>query len=459
MTTPPRIDLHPSLSDPVLSSVGFLNEVMAQYPEAISFAPGAPYLRHLDTIELDAYVRRGADYLGRERGLDVAGTRRLMMEYGPSRGLINGLIAKGLASDFDVQVDARAVVVTVGAQEALLLALRALTGPDRDVLGVVTPTFPGILGAARLLDVDVHCLRDRGDILLHDGAGALAGPDIDEARAACAARPRMRTLYVAPDYANPSGGRMSLDARHALLELADAEDLVLIEDNAYGFTAGDGDELPPLWALRPDRVVLVGTFSKICLPGARVGFAVAQQPLHDHVDPNAVLADALAAAKTMVTVNTAPLCQALVAGLLLEAGGSLRAVGVMHAEHYRANLARLVEELDTQLAPRLPAGAGVTWNRPAGGFFVLMELPVLVDLPQLDRCAREHGVIWTPMAEFYPGGGGERRLRLSCSYLTPEQLTEGVRRLTDFVLAAIYAEADVNIATTPSPAAVRREFR
>lgn len=436
----PRVelrDLHSSLSDPVLSSIGFLNEVMARYPRAISFAPGAPYLRHLDDVDLDDYVRRGADYLGRERGLDAAGTRRLMLEYGPSRGLINALVAEGLNHDLGVDVDARSVVITVGAQEALLLTLRAITRPGRDVLGVVTPSFPGILGAARLLDVDVHCFRDRSDVSLHDCAGVLAGPDIDEVRAACAAEPRLRALYVAPDYTNPSGGRMSLAARHALLELADAEALLLIEDNAYGFTAADGDELPPLWALRPDRVVLIGTFSKICVPGARVGFAVAAQPLVDHADPYARLADALAAAKSMVTVNTSPLCQALVAGLLIERHGSLRALGAAQAEHYRANLARLVEDLDTQLAPRLPAGSGVSWNRPGGGFFVLMQLPVPADLEQLDSCAREHGVIWTPMAEFYPGGGGEYRLRLSCSYLTPEQITEGVRRLTDFVLATV----------------------
>ncbi len=441
-------DLHPSLSDPVLNSIGFLNEVMTRYPQAISFAPGAPYLRHLEDADLDSYVRRGAEYLGRERDLDAAGMRRLMLEYGPSRGLINGLVADGLCQDLSVDVDPRSVVITVGAQEALLLTLRAITRPGRDLLGVITPSFPGILGAARLLDVDVCCFRDRADVELDGGTGVLAGPDLDEVRAVCATEPRLRALYVAPDYANPSGGRMSVAARQELLDLADAEDLLLIEDNAYGFTAADGDELPPLWALRPDRVVLVGTFSKICLPGARVGFAVAAQPVGAGPEPQALLADSLAAAKSMVTVNTPPLCQALVAGLLLERQGSLRAVGAANAEHYRGSLAWLVAQLDAQLAPRLPADSGVSWNRPGGGFFVLMQLPVPTDEAQLDRCAREHRVIWTPMAEFYPGGGGEFRLRLSCSYLTRAQITEGVRRLTEFVLDTIGTDTDPVVPST-----------
>jgi (S)-3,5-dihydroxyphenylglycine transaminase len=51
----------------------------------------------------------------------------------------------------------------------------------------------------------------------------------------------------------------------------------------------------------------------------------------------------------------------------------------------------------------------------------------------LSRCAREHGVLWTPMSYFYVDGGGERQIRLSCSYLTPDQIDEGVRRLAAFI--------------------------
>ncbi|MFD0891099.1 aminotransferase class I/II-fold pyridoxal phosphate-dependent enzyme, partial [Streptosporangium algeriense] len=77
---------------------------------------------------------------------------------------------------------------------------------------------------------------------------------------------------------------------------------------------------------------------------------------------------------------------------------------------------------------------------PAGGFFVRVDLPVPADIALLDACAREHGVLWTPMSQFHPGGGGERQLRLSCSYLTAEEIEEGVRRLARFLRLRLQAD-------------------
>lgn len=425
--------LHGSLSDPVLRSIGFLNEIMSRHPDAISLAPGAPYLVHLDNADLGRYLTLGVEHLGKERGLDPTRARRLLVDYGPSRGLINDLVATSVRADLDVDVPADSIVITVGAQEGMLLALRAVMRADKDLLGVVTPCFPGILGAARLLDITVVTFPDHE----FDGSvapgGTTRGPNVDGIRAACqAARSegrRLRALYLAPDYANPSGTRMSLVARQELLSLARDEDFLLFEDNAYGFTAPPGAELPALCALDPDSVVLIGTFSKVCLPGARVGYVVADQSLRADGAPAGRLADALATLKSMVTVNTSPICQAIVAGLLLDNNGSLAQLGAAQSAHYRANLAMLLAELDAQVDPSI----GVSWNRPDGGFFVMMQLPVRADAALLDWCAQRYGVLWTPMDDFFPGGGGEYRIRLSCSYLPPERVAEGVGRLAAFV--------------------------
>jgi (S)-3,5-dihydroxyphenylglycine transaminase len=236
---------------------------------------------------------------------------------------------------------------------------------------------------------------------------------------------RVRALYVAPDYANPAGTRMDRPARRRLLESAERDDLILLEDSAYGFTASS--PLPPLKALdSAGRVVYLGTFAKVCLPGARVGYVVADQEVSTPDGGTKLLADAIGAVKNMVTVNTSPITQAIIGGMLLEHDGSLAALGRARARLYQRNLGLLLAALDRHCPP------GLSWNRPSGGFFVRARLPVPADEALLERSAATYRVLWTPMAPFHLDGSGRAEIRLSCSYLEPDEIDEGIRRLTRF---------------------------
>nr|BAU09326.1 aminotransferase [Streptomyces roseoverticillatus] len=433
-------DLHPSLRDPALDAVTFLNEVMSRHPHAISFAPGAPHPALLHDIDPARHIDAFLHHLCRTRGLTPAAARHLLHSYGPSRGLINDLVADALRRDSGIDVPPEALVITVGAQEAMLLTLRALFAGPHNLLAVTDPCYVGILGAARLLGIGLVPVPDDGH-----------GPGPDRLTAACrAARAqgrRLRALYLAPDHANPSGALLGRADRLRLLDVAEAEDLLLLEDSAYAFTTAPGSALPPLKALdaATGRVVHLGTFAKLCLPGARVGFAVADQPVRTRDGRRRLLADELAALKTMTTVNTPPLAQAVIGGMLLE-HGSLAALGRDRAALYRRNLTLLLDALDRHLAPGGRPPPGVTWNRPTGGFFVRMRLPVPVDTALLETSAEQYGVLWTPMAPFYADRGADvsdrgadvsdgrrHELRLSCSYLEPEQIETGARRLAAFV--------------------------
>lgn len=416
-------DLHPSLEDPVMSSITFLNEVIGRYPDAVSFAPGAPNTVFIDNFNHEKYIREYLDYRRRQHPDAGRDDRRLLFEYGPARGLVGDLIAVAFGSDHGTEVPEQSVVVTVGAQEAMLLTLRALVREGESV-AVTSPCFPGFLGAARLLGIPTVPVADTPTgPCLQQLETALA-----EARAGGS---RVRALYVAADHANPAGNRMPLAARHALLDLADEHDLVLVEDNAYGFTADEDDVLPPLKALdRNGCVVHIGTFAKIGVPGLRVGFVIADQLIHDRDGLSCLLADKIADLKTMVTVNTPPLCQAVVGGLLLLHGTSLRELGRAKGDFYRRNLLYLLDALDRHLNPCPP---GTSWERPTGGFFVRLTLPVPADLDLLQKSARDYGVLWTPMSAFHLDHDGDRIMRLSCSYLTPSQIDAGVRRLAAFL--------------------------
>ncbi|MGW7595464.1 aminotransferase class I/II-fold pyridoxal phosphate-dependent enzyme, partial [Streptomyces rubiginosohelvolus] len=178
------------------------------------------------------------------------------------------------------------------------------------------------------------------------------------------------------------------------------------------------------------RVIHIGTFAKVGFPGARIGYAVADQRVR-HAGGERPLAEELADLKTMVTVNTPPLTQAVVGGLLLEHGCSLAALARRKAERYRHNLVCLLDSLERHLAPDPPPG--VTWHRPVGGLFVRMDIPVPADAALLEVSASRYGVLWTPMSQFSLTGRGDRQLRLSCSYLDPDRIEVGTGRLAAFL--------------------------
>jgi (S)-3,5-dihydroxyphenylglycine transaminase len=115
--------------------------------------------------------------------------------------------------------------------------------------------------------------------------------------------------------------------------------------------------------------------------------------------------------------------------MILDNGGSLAAIRKEKAAFYQRNL----EVLLTELAAAFPAGSGVTWNAPPGGFFVVLDVPIHADVAALRVSAEKYGVLWTPMSFFHREDGGHRQLRLSVSYLDHPQITEGVRRLATFL--------------------------
>ena len=415
-------DLHGSLSDPALASMDFLNEIADRYPQAVSFAPGRPYEGFFDLELVHGYLRRYERYLLDERGLSPQEARRTILQYGRTKGIIHELVARNLAVDEGIEVDPEAIVVTVGFQEAVVLVLRALRTDHQDVLLSVVPGYVGLTGAARLLDLPVRGV-----------AGGEHGIDLaDLRRAIDTARARglrPRACYLVPDFANPSGTTMDLPTRHALLDLARAENLLLLEDNPYGVFSADGVRLPTLKALDRHRgVVYLGSYAKTGLPGARIGFAVADQPVAE----GGLLADQLAKIKSMVTVNTPPIAQAALAGKLLEHDFSLVAANARETAVYRRNRDLVL----AALARHFPDPAGpVRWNVPGGGFFLVLDVPFTADDAAAERSARDYGVLWTPMRHFHDAPEAARRIRLAYSLLTPDQIEDGISRLARFVTA------------------------
>jgi (S)-3,5-dihydroxyphenylglycine transaminase len=435
--------LHPSLQDPALTSMNLLNEITGRFPDALSFAPGRPYEQFFDLDSLPRYLQLFREHLA-GLGQSPEQVRRTLCQYGRTKGIVHDLVARHLAQDEGLVVDPDSVVVTVGCQEAMFLVVRALRRDARDVVLSVEPNYVGFTGAALLVDVPVLPVSGGGD----------RGVDLDDlvARIRQARRDglRPRACYLTPDFANPTGLRMDLATRRELLAIAEREDILLLEDNAYGVFDGGQEPIPTLKALDTGRrVVYLGSFAKTVFPGARVGYVVADQLVGrrgDGAGATTLLADELSKIKSMLTVNTSPIAQAVAAGRLLEYGCSLRRANAEVREVYRDNRARILAGLTARFGHR----DDVSWNVPEGGFFIVVTVPFEVDDALLELSAARYGVLWTPMRHFYSGAGGERQLRLSCSSLDAAQIEVGLDRL-----AAFFADRGVTAApgdgTPPTP--------
>lgn len=420
-------ELHASVSDPALDAMNFLNEVTGRHPDAISFAPGRPYDGFFDVEQIFAYIRGFLDHLV-EQGYSAREIRDSMYQYGRTAGQIRELIAASLSADENIHVPAESIVVTVGAQEAILLALRVLVaGPD-DVLLVVGPCYVGVTGAARVLDIAVTSVPERAD--------GTACADIETAILTERDRGRRpRALYLVPDHSNPSGTTLDLATRVELLALAAQHDILILEDSPYRLVS-PGDRLPTLKSLDVERrVVHLGSYAKTVFPGARVGFAVADQQVRAVDGRTSLLADELAKVKSMVSVNTSSLGQAAVAGALLASDGLVSQLNAAAAEYYGNTMRETLRQLDRRLPAARRDALALGWNRPSGGFFIAVRVPFRADLAALSRSAEDFGVIWTPMSFFHPDGGGERSLRLSTSYLAAPEIEEGIARLARFIEA------------------------
>ena len=402
--------------------MNFLNEIASRFPEAISLAAGRPFDEFYAVEDAERYLAAYIAHL-RAEGMGEARVRQAILQYGRTNGQLGGMIARMLEIDEGIRVPAESVMVTSGCQEAMIIVLRGLCAAPEDVVLVAEPCYVGFTGAARVLGVTVVPVPETTQGLRPETVAQVA-------RAVRASGRRPRALYVVSNFANPSGVSLGDEVRRGLIDVARDEDLLILEDDPYGLFGLDDSRPPALKALDTDqRVLYLGSFAKSVFPGARVGFLVADQTVVSAAGRRSLLADELSTVKSMVTVNTSPIAQAVIGGVLVSCGYSLRAANREKIAFYRRNLRTLLAALERHFTDD-PA---ITWNSPSGGFFAVMGVPIRADEKLLELSARDYGVLWTPMSFFYMNAGGSNAIRLSCSALVPDQIDEGVRRLSALI--------------------------
>ena len=311
-------------------------------------------------------------------------------------------IARRMA-DAGCRVDPAEIVVTNGAQEAIVLALRAVAEPG-DVVAIESPTFYGLLQA-----IEAQGLR------------ALEIPtDPDEGIAPEALELAldqwpMAAALLMPNFGNPLGHCASETRKQALVALLEARGIPLIEDDVYGELAFEG---PRPWAAKAYEagggVIHCGSFSKTVSPGLRVGWAVPGR----HRDRVEYLKYATSAAT--------PAYPAFAVADFLDRGGFDRYLRWVSGEYARA-----VERVGRAVTDHFPSGTRQT--RPQGGFVVWLELPEAVDSLALYRRAYAEGISLAPGPMFSPTQRYPNCLRLNCAQPWDAAFEAALRRVGELV--------------------------
>jgi DNA-binding transcriptional MocR family regulator len=227
----------------------------------------------------------------------------------------------------------------------------------------------------------------------------------------------VRLLYTIPTYHNPTGVCLSAERRQALIELAVAEDFLIMEDDVYRELWYDAPAPPSLWSRAPRGTVLrMGSFAKSLAPGLRLGW------LNGSPDQIRRLADSgLRDSGGGLNHFTA-----MTIGELCLAGDFDKQIDLFKSE-YRQRRDALLDALAEYLPP------GCSWTKPGGGFFVWVTLPPNVDAAALAPQAEATGIAYIPGARFHLDGRGHNTLRLAFSLYSPAELVKAAHRLGEAI--------------------------
>ncbi|WP_234497904.1 PLP-dependent aminotransferase family protein [Vibrio maritimus] len=405
-----------------MNAVNLLNEISSLYPEAISFTSGSP---QADRYRLDRYSHYIERFVTRhtiEQGWQTANTFSLLGNYSSAMGITRHYIRQHLATDDNLEVEEDQIVITNGAQEAILLTLQALFKRQKPgSLVISTPFYSGVDAAARMLGIETHYLQESEFGLTPEALLSLLDTETESANP-------VRAVYCCPNFSNPSGTLMPDKTKERLVELCRNKNILLIEDNTYGYI-GYGDPFRPAKAWdTTNHVIYISTFSKTICPGIRAGYVVTGQTTM--IDgTHSSLAQVISTYKSLGSNHVPGLIQALIGGILEENYFSVRGYIAEQVTIYRAKRDHLIYCLREYFGAR----SDVSWTEPQGGFFCVVTLPFFVDEDAMHTCATRFRVIWLPMSMFMPAGSISQKIRLSFSNVSAEQIQEGVKRLAEYV--------------------------
>ncbi len=373
---------------------------LAEGKKIISFAGGLPDPRIFPKEELAEIARQVVSELG-DQALQYSPTPGV----GEFRRTLAGFLAgRGVRVGND-----DSVVVTTGSQEALYIAILALVDPG-DTVFMEEPGYLAAINAFNAVQAKIEPVTVDYE-----------GIDVNElelkVRRAANEGKRLKLIYTNPTCNNPNGTTMPDERRRALLEIASKYDLLVIEDDPYSYFTFDEARFTHIKSMdKEGRVIYTGTFSKILVPGLRLGWALGPEELVGKIE----------LIKQIVDLHSSTLSQYIAMEAIRR--GLVDKVIERARSLYRKKRDIMLNSLEEHFSHL------ATWTRPVGGFFIFVRVNGDLDFKSLMPRSLERGVAYVPGESFYVvPGRGKNTARLSYSYVREEEIGDGIRILSEVV--------------------------
>ena len=355
-----------------------------------SFAGGYP---SAETFPLEDIRRTMSEVIDKYAGK--------AFQYGATQGVPE--LREAVAERCGVPVER--VQITSSSQQGIDVCTRVLVDPG-DVILTSSPSYLGALQSFRSYRADIRGVSHNADI---DAFKAEYEKVIAQVEAE---GKKIKFLYMIPDFQNPSGESLTLEEREMLVMLAQKHDFLIVEDSPYRELRYEGEHIPTMYSLDPDRVIHLGSFSKIFAPGFRLGWAIAHPDILD---------------KIYVCKQSLDLCPPIfdqyVAAEFLRSG------------RLDANLQKSIalykrkrDLLLSQLEEHMPEG--VSWTHPEGGLFLFLTMPEGFDAVRFYDRSLDAGVAYVAGEFFHPDGSGKNTMRMNFSFMSEQKICEGVELLS-----------------------------
>jgi GntR family transcriptional regulator/MocR family aminotransferase len=323
------------------------------------------------------------------------------MDYGERNGYapLRESIAHILASQ-GLQTRPENILITAGSQQAIALVAQVILKPE-DVILVESPTYSSAIELFRALGFRIVGIP-------MDNQGMQV-----EKLEKLLQQHHPKLIYTIPNFHNPTGTCLGSARRRQLIVLSDRYNVPILEDDFVGDMRYEGRAQPALKALDPGgQVIHISTFSKMLMPGLRVGFLVAEGPVYN----------SLLDFKRLSDVATATLIQRALEAYVTV--GRYQAYLRHACQVFRKRRDAMLAAIEQYL----PAGASV--EPPQGGLFLWLRLPDGLSSDELLLLACEQGVAFAPGKNFFPdGSAGQDWMRLNFVASSEEEIEQGICRL------------------------------
>ncbi|MBR5212472.1 MAG: PLP-dependent aminotransferase family protein [Bacteroidales bacterium] len=362
-----------------------------------SFAGGYP---SAETFPLEEIRRTMSEVIDKYAGK--------AFQYGATQGVPE--LREAVASRYGVPVER--VQITSSSQQGIDVCTRVLVNPG-DVILTSNPSYLGALQSFCSYRADIRGISHDNDLTAFRQAYEA------ELRQIKVEGKKVKFLYMIPDFQNPSGESLTLEERQMLVSLAQKHDFLIVEDSPYRELRYEGEHIPTMYSLDPDRVIHLGSFSKIFAPGFRLGWAIAHPDILD---------------KIYVCKQSLDLCPPIfdqyVAAEFLSSGrldaNLLKSINLYKSK--RDLLLSLLEE-------HMPEG--VRWTHPEGGLFLFLTMPEGFDAVKFYDKALDAGVAYVAGEFFHPDRSGKNTMRLNFSFMSPQRITEGIKLLAQLLRVSL----------------------